>query len=155
MGSHRILELTDSVLVAYIIGNGAGTSLDVFPGKNTAEKTLPNTVCESTQWSESDGMEFTGNFVLTTVVTVNTKAFLDVPGTPIDDSGARIASTFDLFQETDPASLGSIITTYARANSIVMTCIAARVTGGDRSFADGSWHDSISLELICCPSELT
>lgn len=155
MASHRILELTDSALVAYLISLNAGTADDVFPGKSVGNKALPNTVCDSQSWAEPDGMEYTGNAMVSATVTVNTEAFSADSETTVDDSAARVSSTFDPFYENGPQSLGALITAAAVAAGVTMTCIAARVTGGDRAFSDGAWHDSINLELLCCPSALT
>ena len=151
MASHRILDLTDSALVAYLIAQGAGDAADVLPGKAVGDKALPNTVCDSSSWSAPSGMEFTGNAEVQASITVNSAAF-DADGNDMAAaSAARVAATFDPFYEPDPSTLGAAIT----AATSGMTVIAARVTGGDRSFADGAWHDSISLELLCCPSALT
>ena len=101
-------------------------------------------------------MEFTGNATVAATISVNTKAFkADGSTTTVTDSGDRVAATFDLFYEDDPHTLGASITAAAAAAGVVMTCIAARVTGGDRSAADGGWTDTLNLELLCCPSALT
>lgn len=151
MGSHRILDLTDSALAAYLVSLGAGTTDDVLTGKAVGDKTLPNTICDSSSWGSPDGMEFTGNASVSATITVNTAAF-NADGDDMAAAAAtRIAATFDAFYEPDPATLGAAIT----AATSGMTVISCRVTGGDRTFADGAWHDSINLELLCCPSALT
>lgn len=155
MGSHRILELTDAALVAYLISEGAGTADDVFPSKSVGDKSLPCTICEAGSWGSPDGMEYTGNSEVSAVVTVKTAGFISDSATTIDDSGSRVSATFDSFYNPDPQALGAAITAAAEAAGLTMTCIACRVTGGDRSFEGGAWMNSINLDLLCCPSALT
>ena len=157
MASHRILDLTDSALVAYLIAEIAGTEDDVFPGKAVGDKSLPNTVCASDSWAAPDGQEYTGNSVVSATVTVSCAAFKEdeTVTTATDDSATRVAATFDPFYQADPQALGAAISAEAQAAGLSFTCIAVRVTGGDRTIADASWHDSITLELLCCPSALT
>ena len=156
MGSHRILDLVDSALGAYLVSKGVSTEEEIQVGKSLGDNVHPNTTCEAMSWAVPDGQEYTGNAVVSATVTVNTVAFTaDGSETTASDSHSRVSDTFDCFYENDPQSLGDLITAAAVASGIQVTIIAARVTGGDRAIDNATWHDSINLELLACPSALT
>jgi hypothetical protein len=98
-------------------------------------------------------MEFTGNSLVTAQVAVLVAAF-NTDGTvdTVDASGTRVSDTFDLFEKADPQALGAAITA---AYGGVFTCISCRITGGERDFNDDVFQETLTLELLCCPSALT
>lgn len=164
MAYFNLLSKLDRALVAYLISKGVGTAADTVPGKASANKALPVTIC----WSERgvEAAPYSGTYVVTVSVIVKTAAPVDVnvgAEQPRLDSDARTAAVFDCFHaDVDSAGdkLGADITTAARATSDAdladFTCENVKVTGLEAAFEEDAdaWVETLGLEVVCCPSAL-
>lgn len=159
MGSHKILDLVDSAVVAYIlsaINASYGTAADVLPGKAVGGKELPVTLCDASSWGVPEGMEYTGNSLVKATVSVVSAAYnSDSSVDTVAASKARTDATFDLFYEADTQSLAAAITAAAQAAGVTLTAMSCTVIGGSRNQTDDAFIDSIELEILACPSALT
>lgn len=155
--NHRILGLTDSAIVAYLLDQGPPTE-NVYPAKRAASKALPNVVVESQEWSPIEGQEFTGNCTVETQVRVTTSAPEDLEddtGATQEASDALVDAVSDAFapgNENDPTRLAQDITRSAQADAVEWTCYLAIVSGGSRTREGDSWVDAIRLTLHCASS---
>ena len=159
MGSHKILDLVDSALVAYVLAHidpDYGTDADVLPGKAVGGKELPVTLCDAASWNVPEGMEYTGNSLVRATVSIVSAAYnSDASVDTVAASKARTEATFDLFYEQDTQALGAAITSDAAAADITVSVMACTVIGGNRTQTDDAFIDSLELELLACPSALT
>ena len=174
MSYHRILSKVDDALVAYIVGAGAGESMDpvnptatpgdTWPAKRSLDRILPGTICEAKSWDSEEGMEFAGNLRVNASITIRTSAALDTGDTTQADailtaSEVRVAEVFDLFYPdadgVDSGTLADALTTAAHAAGIEVTVFGAVVTGGNRTQTSEAWEDVLELSLLCAPSIIT
>lgn len=163
--AHNILSKCDRALAAFLISAGAGTADDVYPAKRSLDKALPNTVCHAMKWrylSPNSGI-----YVVTAQVMVRTIGALDVDQVQSDvkdPSEERVSAAFDaFFAGVDSASdkLGDAITAAARATGDAdlqeFTIQSCEVVGGDggQDRNGPAWVDSIDLEIVCCPKDVS
>ncbi len=165
IGSHNILSKTDRALAAYLISAGAGTSADVYPAKRAEDKVLPDTVCFSSKARLAT--PHSAVYVVTTMVTVRTNPSVNVNESAEEKTGSsdeRVSATFDAFwADVDSSSnkLADAITQAARASGeldlaefTVQDCtVETMVAGYDER--DNAWTDTIELELVVCPKNVS
>jgi hypothetical protein len=157
MAVYNLLSKCDRAVVAYLISDGAGTSADVFPAKQSSN--LPNppfTVVMSESGSEE--VQFSGLYNVATTIEVHTNACPDNDQDTEQmrlDSDDRVAATFDamhdkLFQCGD--QLADLITAAAASASItdfsVDNVTDFKFSQG-RGEKDGEWIDTLEFRLIC------
>jgi len=163
--SHNILSKVDRALAAYLVSVGAGTINDVYPAKRSDNKALPNTVCHSMKWRYA--VPHSGVYVVSAQVMVKTLGApeLDQPALDVENQSTfRVADTFDAFfagVDSSSEALAAAITAAARGTAAedlqdftIQTCEAlGGDAGNDRN--GPAWVDSIDLEIVCCPRDVS
>ena len=161
MSNHRILSKTDAVLVAYLIGQNAGTAADVFAARRSSDKVLPCTIVESKAWQSPEGQEFAGNAVVDVDITVKCDSAVDVDSDAATVEAAaesRAGATFDAIEagtSVNSTELASALNSVAVAEGIAWTAFGAVVTGGSRTQDGDAWLDTITLQIHCAPSTIS
>jgi hypothetical protein len=167
VASHNILSKTDRALVAYLISIGVGTAADTDPAKRSVEKALPCTVCYSQRATLIS--PYSGVYEVTCAIMIKTDPSIDFGETEADPKNVsedRVAATFDaFFDQLDSAGdkLAAAITAAARASSNPadsdledFTIQDISVTGVEAGFDQrGSWLDTLNLELLVCPKDVS
>ncbi len=155
MGVYNILQKTDQALVAFIVQSGAGTITDVLPGKASLKMTLPVTVCESRTAKPALDNPVKGIYEVESCIYVRTQGSGEPTdneaGTPAQDSGDRVAATFDAFHPaSDQAGdvLADLINAAAGAQDFtVQSAVVTEMRAGFESKGD-AWTDILDLRLI-------
>ncbi len=168
MASHNICSKTDRALAAYLISVGAGTSADIYPAKLSENKALPDTICFSSRARLMTANS--GVYVVMAIVQVRTDPSVDVDQTAVEKKTAsedRVGPTFDAFWidvDSSNDKLAAAITDAARASVApadgdlqeftVQDCSVTDQTAGFDARGNG-WMDTIELELVVCPSNVS
>lgn len=171
MGFHNILSKAQRAVVAYLISAGAGTDADIFPAKHAETVDfLPFTAVAATDWSPAVEGSNRATFIVKVTVEIHTncsQARGEDAETMRSDSDDRVQNTFDALSFADTNSqdgyvLGELITEAARSaggstDLAQFTCISAKMTGGDQGHSEkeSEWLDSVDLELLCVPSNVS
>jgi len=168
---HNLLSKCDRALAAYLLSKGAGTSDDVLPAKNSAERPLPATVCFSSKGAEA--APYSGTYLIESSIMVRTGGAVELNAGASDARRAseeRVAKTFDAFHTNLDSSgdkLADDITAAARALAIAnptdhgdladFTVQNVMIKGVDAGFEDGTvvWIDTLDLQLVACPSDVS
>lgn len=169
MPSHNILSKTDRALVAYLISVEAGTAADVYPAKRSEDKALPDTLCFSSRARLV--RPHSGIYTVTAMVQVRTDPSIDVDQTAAEKketSEERVGNTFDAFWagvvSSSSEALAEAITAAARASTAEgdadladFTVQACEVENMEAGFdpKGNAWTDTIELELVVCPSNVS
>ncbi len=171
MGSHNMLSKNDRALVAYLVHLGAGTKDDVYPGRRSQVKTLPNTVC----WSEEGTADLnTGSYK-----GIGANVMVRYAATDKTDlQGSRVAAAFDAFwtieddSDWDSKKVAKQITDAARAKAAAdalldpvgpdvdladYTCLEVRPKGVSSGFNEerDQWIETSKLEMDAAPSDVS
>jgi hypothetical protein len=164
---HNVLSKLDRALVAYIIAQSAGVAADTVPGKLSLDKPLPLTVCSSEQASELPEAPYSAVFKVDSAIIEKSEAAIDAGAADSAPKGAtedRVAKTFDCFYtDVDSAGdkLAADITAAARATADAdladFTVINVSVKNVQAGFDEegSAWMDTMNLEVICCPKNVT
>ncbi len=160
MSYHSLLSKCDRALAAYLIAQGAGTAANVYPAKRSADKAMPDTVCHCD--SATELAPYSGTYVVSASVSVRSNASItdegEDPDQPREDAEARVSSTFDAFHkatDTSGSGLGESITAAAAAADVTdLTIFNVSVKHINAGFEEkgSAWMDTITLELLACPS---
>ena len=170
---NNLLSKLDRALMAFVVAGGAGTFADVFPAKRSQAKGLPDTIC----YSEKGDEVGTGN------ATRNCKSSIMVRTSGAEDGQAeqtarlaseqRVGKTFDLFKtvvagqlDTSGEDVATQITAAARALAISdptnhadladFTALDVIDKGVAAGFDDDdAWVDTLHLEVICAPGNIS
>ena len=171
MAFHNILSKCDRALMQYIILNGAGTSADVFPGKASADKPIPCTICYAHSANVDREAPYAGNYNVEAFVEVMTSGVQeqsDQPTDPAQRAISRTEQTFDLFFKDDPESgritadaLNQAAKTHPDADMQDFHAYDVRVQSITQGFNPRSpkqsglaWEDCLHLEIFCCPAAI-
>lgn len=165
MSAHNLLSKCDRALVAYIIGEQAGTATNTFPAKRSEGKTLPCIICESRR-AKPISYPTTGTYEVEASISVRSSGifedeFQNEAGAPASDSDTLVAAVFDLFHVgTSGEELGDEITQAGRTlggDMLEFTVTSAMVEDIERgSSANGdAWVDRLNLSLIACPRNVS
>ena len=150
--------------MAWIISQEAGTAADTVPAKKSADKAAPPlTICHTIQATEEPA--FSAVFRCEVDIVVRSPAYSD-SGTPEATSDTGVAAVFDAFHtslDTAGDKLGEAITTAARAvatgddaDLLALTILDVRPVSESGSFnEDGTWEDSLRLEIVAVPSNVS
>jgi hypothetical protein len=170
MAYHNILSKTDRALVAFLISEAAGTADNIVPSKRSLSKELPVVIC----FTESAKLEaeYPANYRVSTSVIVKTPVLDDDDASGVADSEALQAAVFDCFKkyitdDSDDSALAEQISIAARAAAVSdptnngdladFTC--QRVMDKGQSLMcdeEGTyWSDTLNLELIVCPKNVS
>jgi hypothetical protein len=166
--SHKILSKTDRALVAYLISVGAGDAATIVPAKRSLEKPLPVAIV----FSARARLISAGVYEVNCSVMVKSSASIDVDD---DDTAPKAASETLIGAVADALEAGidaheqghqlaDAITAAARASQNPEDADLAQFTvqdiknlgpeaGIDRN--GPAWVDTINLELVACPKDVS
>ncbi len=159
MAVGNLLQKCDQALAAYLISAGAGTALDVFPMKFSANKTLPCTLCESK--TAHPAVNFTGVFNIDCSIYVRTTGSMEPEendsGLPATNAADRVALTVDALNINTTSSgeqLAAAINAAAGsvANFKVQDAEIVEMRAGFEAKGD-AWCDIIDLKVICSAND--
>lgn len=172
MAYHNIRSKVERALANWIVQQQSiATASNVFPAKNSADKPLPVVVVHCTRAVMDP--PYSGVFRCDVDVIVTSDGSIDSTQSTQDSrlaSDALVAAVFDLFHaDLNSAGdvLGENITTEARAIAASdeensgdlanLTVLDVRSVSEDGDFiADGAaWQDTLSLEVIAVPSNVS
>lgn len=163
MGVHRILSKCDDALVAYLLSLSIGDADSVYPAKRADDRENPPfIVIMSTEGRPEH--PYSGSYRVQVQIATHTRASKDVD----EESDTLKEASNDLASDVDDAffrfgpgeqsgtSLAEEITAAAQGAGLEFTaldCLVIEVEQG-RSGKQGEWVDTISLEVLCVPSNI-
>jgi hypothetical protein len=170
MSFHNICSKTDRALVAYLTAYGVPGG--IWPAKRSLDKALPITVCYSHSATPLQDAPFSGIYTVTAFVEVRSDGVVeetqgtDDPRLNSDDLFAAVADAFWLGDDSASNKLAEAITNAARASGQEdlgqFTIQSVLVSGHSQGFNPRStqqqgnaWVDSVHLEMVCCPSDVS
>ena len=171
MNFHNICSKTDRALVAYLV-NALATPGNIWPAKRSLDKALPCTVCYSHSATPLQDAPFAGIYTVEAFVEVRSSGVVeetqgtDDPRLNSDDLFAAVADAFWLGDDSASDKLAAAITDAARASGqedlAQFTVQSVRVSGQSQGFnpratqqQGNAWVDSIHLELVCNPADVS
>ena len=166
----NICAKMDDALRAYLIDVGAGGEADIFPGKWSANKTLPVTICWAHSARPMQEAPYSNTWEVEAFIEVRTSGVQEKNQSntdPKDAANTRTAATMDAFfagvTDDTSAPLAAAITQAASVEDIaVLTVIACKVVEMNQGFnpravrdMGNAWIDTIHLQLLVCPGQVS
>jgi hypothetical protein len=166
---HNLLSKNDRALAAYLISKGVADSTIVVAAKRSLDKTAPLVACFSE--SAVEQAIYSGTYKI--VASVNVKT-IGVQDAGEGSDAARLASdqlvakTFDCLHldiDSSGENLANDITLAARALSASApagnadladyTCLDISLKGIEAGVEGDAWVDTLKLEMVCCPANVS
>jgi hypothetical protein len=167
VGFYNILSKVDRALAAYLISEGAGTTDDTFAAKRAPDVPNPPYTVAFSETGRPK-VQYGSEYLVKARIDVFTNCAPD-KGEDTEtmrlDSDDRAAATFDAFhiEENDQSghALANAITQAARSSGYndLADFTVTDVTIGEMEQGsapkEGQWIDSLNLEILCTPHNVS
>jgi hypothetical protein len=163
VGFHNILSKCDQALAAYLISLGIGDETTIYPSKRALDiENPPYTSCVSV--SAKTTAQYSGNWTVEAHIETHTNAAPDKSEDTTtmqedsNDLASQVADAFLSYNVGDQSGSGlaEAITSAAQSEGIEFTALDVKVTEVEqgRTEKQGEWVDTVTLEIICVPSNI-